>query len=83
MSSATGKPCDSTVVTYSSIAEYLGVPHFALDIPTWKDERAIQYVADEVGIPTLIVGADFCDARVFSDEGIRVQLSDFFNTMLV
>jgi len=42
------QPCDSTVVTYPVIAERLGVPHFALDIPTWKDERAVQYVADEM-----------------------------------
>ena len=42
------QPCDSTVVTYPIISEYLGVPHFSLDIPTWKDERAIQYVADEI-----------------------------------
>ena len=42
------QPCDSTVVTYPVISEYLGVPHFSLDIPTWKDERAVQYVADEI-----------------------------------
>ena len=42
------QPCDSTVVTYPVIAEHLGVPHFSLDIPTWKDERAVQYVADEI-----------------------------------
>jgi len=27
--------------------------------------------------------ADLCDGRVFSADGIRAQLSDFFNTMLV
>lgn len=42
------QPCDSTVVTYPTIAHHLGVPHFAMDIPTWKDERAVQYVADEI-----------------------------------
>ena len=40
-------------------------------------------LADEVGIPTMIVEADLCDGRVFSSDGIRAQLSDFFNTMLV
>ncbi len=42
------QPCDSTIVTYAAIAEHLGVPHFGLDIPTWKDERAVQYVAGEI-----------------------------------
>jgi len=42
------QPCDSTAVTYPALAEYMGVPHFELDIPTWKDERAIQFVADEI-----------------------------------
>ena len=40
-------------------------------------------IADEVGIPTLTVETDFVDARVFSAEGIRAQIKDFFNTMLV
>ncbi|GAF80306.1 unnamed protein product, partial [marine sediment metagenome] len=39
-------------------------------------------MADELGIPTLIVEVDFCDARVFSSEGIRAHISDFFNTMM-
>ena len=43
-----GQPCDSTLVTYSTIAHHLGVPHFTLDIPGGKDERTIQYVADEL-----------------------------------
>jgi len=43
-----GQPCDSTMVTYSTIAHYLGVPHFTLDIPAGKSERVVQYVADEL-----------------------------------
>jgi len=43
-----GQPCDSTLVTYSTIANHLGVPHFTLDIPGGKDERTVQYVADEL-----------------------------------
>jgi len=39
-------------------------------------------IADEVGIPTLVVEADFCDGRPFSGESIRAQISDFFNTMM-
>lgn len=40
-------------------------------------------IADEMGIPTLVVESDSCDGRVFSSEGIRAQISDFFNTMLL
>ena len=43
-----GQPCDSTMVTYSTIAHHLGVPHFTLDIPGGKSERVVQYVADEL-----------------------------------
>jgi len=43
-----GQPCDSTLVTYSAIASYLGVPLLTLDIPGGKDERVVQYVADEM-----------------------------------
>ena len=40
-------------------------------------------LADELGIPTLIVEADFCDARAFPSEGIKAKISDFFNTIMV
>jgi len=43
-----GQPCDSTLVTYSAISQYLGVPLLTLDIPGGRDERVVQYVADEL-----------------------------------
>jgi len=43
-----GQPCDSTMVTYSAISHHLGVPLLTLDIPGGKDERVVQYVADEL-----------------------------------
>ena len=39
-------------------------------------------MADELGIPVLIVEVDFFDGRVFSPESIRAHISDFFNTMM-
>ncbi len=44
----TAAPCDSTLVNYPTVANVLGIPHFGVDVPTWKNERSIQYVADEL-----------------------------------
>ncbi|MCK4722305.1 MAG: 2-hydroxyacyl-CoA dehydratase, partial [Dehalococcoidia bacterium] len=43
-----GQPCDSTMVTYSALSHHLGVPLLTLDIPGGKNERVVQYVADEI-----------------------------------
>jgi len=43
-----GQPCDSTMVTYSALSHHLGVPMLTLDIPGGKNERVVQYVADEL-----------------------------------
>jgi benzoyl-CoA reductase/2-hydroxyglutaryl-CoA dehydratase subunit BcrC/BadD/HgdB len=40
-------------------------------------------LASELGIPTLIVEADIADARPFSSEDQKAQISDFFNTVMV
>jgi hypothetical protein len=41
------QPCDSGRITYSNMAEILGVPAFAIDIPLLRTERGYSYVADE------------------------------------
>lgn len=42
------QPCDSIRVTYSVLAETLDVPSFNIDIPLWRNERAYNYIADEL-----------------------------------
>jgi len=41
-------PCDSGMITYSTLAEFFGVPYFCIDVPCWKDERTYQYIAREL-----------------------------------
>ena len=36
-------PCDSGLSTYSTMAEFFGVPHFCVDVPCWQDEGTYQY----------------------------------------
>jgi len=40
-------PCDSQVFAAQSMAEFEPAPQFFLDIPYYKDERSVQYVADQ------------------------------------
>ena len=64
-----GQPCDSTMVTYSTIAHRLGVPHFTLDIPNRKDERTVQYVADE--LERMIAFLEEHTGKKLEDEKLR------------
>jgi benzoyl-CoA reductase subunit B len=41
-------PCDSALATFPPIAEYLGVPHFCIDMPYWTDERTFRYLENEL-----------------------------------
>lgn len=41
-------PCDSALATFPPIAEYLGVPHFCIDMPYWSDERTFRYLENEL-----------------------------------
>jgi benzoyl-CoA reductase/2-hydroxyglutaryl-CoA dehydratase subunit BcrC/BadD/HgdB len=41
-------PCDSALATFPPLAEYLGVPHFCIDMPYWSDERTYRYVENEL-----------------------------------
>jgi len=40
-------PCDSNRTALSALAEYYEIPSFCVDLPYFKTERSIQYVADE------------------------------------
>jgi benzoyl-CoA reductase/2-hydroxyglutaryl-CoA dehydratase subunit BcrC/BadD/HgdB len=40
-------------------------------------------LADDLGIPAVIVEADYCDGRTFTAASIRARLAEFFDTMLV
>jgi len=41
-------PCDSALATFPTIAEYLGIPHFCIDMPYWSDERTYRYIENEL-----------------------------------
>jgi len=64
-----GQPCDSTIVTYSTMANHLGVPHFTLDIPGFKDERTVQYVADE--LERMVAFLEEHTGKTLEDEKLR------------
>ena len=40
-------PCDSNRTALSALAEYCNIPSFCVDLPYYKNERALQYVTDE------------------------------------
>jgi len=40
-------PCDSNRSALSALTEYCDIPSFCVDLPYYKNERALQYVADE------------------------------------
>ncbi|MDO8689710.1 MAG: 2-hydroxyacyl-CoA dehydratase family protein [Dehalococcoidia bacterium] len=42
------KPCDSALSAFSNVAEYLGVPHFCVDIPYWQDDATFEYLGHEI-----------------------------------
>lgn len=42
------QPCDAGLSTYSAVASYMDIPIFSFDIPYWDDERAVNYVTDQV-----------------------------------
>jgi benzoyl-CoA reductase/2-hydroxyglutaryl-CoA dehydratase subunit BcrC/BadD/HgdB len=42
-------PCDSMVSSYQSLEYMTGAPTFMLDTPNWKNERALDYYAGEIG----------------------------------
>jgi len=71
-----GQPCDSTLVTYSAIAQYLGVPLLTLDIPGGKDERVVQYVADE--LERMVAFVEEHSGRKLEDDKLR-EVMEFSN----
>lgn len=51
------QPCDSALGGYPAIAHVLGVPHYCVDVPYWKDDRTKEYVTDELeGLVTFLEG---------------------------
>jgi len=40
-------PCDSNRTALSALAEYCNLPSFCVDLPYYRNERALQYLADE------------------------------------
>jgi len=40
-------PCDSAIAGFEVIGELVKVPVFYLDIPSWKDDRTLDYVGSE------------------------------------
>ncbi len=41
-------PCDSNLATYPVIAQHSNFPYFCVDMPYFKNERGVQYVANEL-----------------------------------
>jgi len=41
-------PCDSALATFPPMAEYLGIPHFCIDVPYWSDERTYRHLENEL-----------------------------------
>ncbi len=41
-------PCDSALSTFPTMAQYLGIPHFCIDMPYWNDERSLRYLENEL-----------------------------------
>jgi len=41
-------PCDSNRTALSALAEYCNIPSFCIDLPYFKNDRAYEYVADEL-----------------------------------
>jgi len=69
--------CDSSVVTYAALAEHLGVPQFAVDMPPGKDERAAQYVADE--LERMVAFLEEHTTKKLEDEKLR-EVMEYSNT---
>lgn len=42
------QPCDSGVIVYPSLGQYLNIPTFCVDTPYWRDEATYEYIADEI-----------------------------------
>jgi benzoyl-CoA reductase/2-hydroxyglutaryl-CoA dehydratase subunit BcrC/BadD/HgdB len=63
------QPCDSIVASYSSLADRLGVPHFGVDIPMWRDERAVGYIADE--LEEMVVFLEAHTGKRLTDDRLR------------
>ncbi len=42
------QPCDSGLISFGALAEYLEVPHFCIDTPYYKDDRSYRYLAKEL-----------------------------------
>ena len=41
-------PCDSTRIAYPNFKEMLGVPSFTFDVPFRRDDRGLDYMADQM-----------------------------------
>jgi len=72
-----GQPCDSTMVTYSAISHRLGVPLFTLDIPGGKNERVVQYVADE--LERMVAFLEEHTGKKLEDDKLR-EVMEYSNT---
>jgi benzoyl-CoA reductase/2-hydroxyglutaryl-CoA dehydratase subunit BcrC/BadD/HgdB len=70
------QPCDSIVASYASVADRLGVPHFGVDVPFWRDERAIGYIADE--LEEMVSFLETHTGRKLTDERLR-QAMEYAN----
>jgi benzoyl-CoA reductase/2-hydroxyglutaryl-CoA dehydratase subunit BcrC/BadD/HgdB len=63
------QPCDSIVASYAALADRLGVPHFGVDVPFWRDERAISYITDE--LEEMISFLETYTGKKLTDERLR------------
>ena len=72
------RTCQDFQIDAAIVTAHIGCKNMWAVAKLLKDK-----LADELGIPMLVVEADFCDARPFSGEEIRARLNDFFNTVLV
>jgi len=70
------QPCDSGLISYPTLADYLGVPHFCLDIPYWADERTLDYLVDE--LKRLIVFLQETTGKRLEEDRLR-QVIEYSN----
>jgi benzoyl-CoA reductase/2-hydroxyglutaryl-CoA dehydratase subunit BcrC/BadD/HgdB len=63
------QPCDSGLISFPTLADYLGIPHFCLDVPYWADERTLDYLVEE--LERLITFLEETTGRRLEEDSLR------------
>lgn len=42
------QPCDSGLISFTALADYMQLPSFCVDVPYWNDDRSYNYLAGEL-----------------------------------